>query len=165
MPYKDIAIELIILLSLSFFIAFSVNFFSPRGIALFGEWDTLQGVITAKSKDDIVVHELEIEDVRKAKEIYDSGKALFVDARVQELYEDGHIKRAVSLPINKLDLLIDKFINEYPISTWIVTYCSGRECQDSHKLAQYLFERGYINISVLADGYPDWEGAGYPIER
>jgi len=28
-----------------------------------------------------------------------------------------------------------------------------RECNDSRKLAQYLFEMGYTNIKVLIDGY------------
>ena len=165
MPYKDIIIELTILLGLSIFAAFTVNYFSPNGIAIFGEWDTSKGVITAKPKNDVIFHESEIETVHQAKKIYDSGDVLFVDGRETSLFEEGHIKGAVSLPVNQFDTMIEKFIGKYPISTWIVTYCSGRECQDSHKLAQYLLEAGYTNISVFIDGYPGWEGAGYPVER
>ncbi len=152
-------------MGLSVFAAFAVNYFSPKGIAIFGEWDTSKGVITARPKNDFVFHEYEIEDVRQAKKIYDSGNVLFIDGRAKALFDEGHIKGAVSLPVNRFDAMIDKFIREYPISTWIVTYCSGRECQDSHKLAQYLLEAGYTNISVFIDGYPGWEGAGYPVER
>ncbi len=141
-----------------------MNYFSPHGIALFGEWDTSRGVITAKSKEDVVVHEREIEHITAGKKIFDSGNALFVDARTRELYEEGHIKRTVSLPLGQFDLFIDKFMEEYPTEIAIVTYCSGRECDDSHRLAQYLFEMGYTKIKILIDGYSGWEAEGYPIE-
>ena len=165
MPYKDIILELTILLGISVFAAFTVNYFSPNGIALVGEWDTSKGVITAKPKNDFVFREYEIETVRQAKTIYDRGDVLFVDGRTKTQFEEGHIKGAVSLPVNEFDTMIERFIRKYPISKRIVTYCSGRECQDSHKLAQYLIEAGYTNISVFIDGYPGWEGAGYPVER
>ncbi len=164
MHYKNIAKELAILVGIAVIAAFTVNYLSPDGIALFGEWDTSQGVITANSKEDVVVHEREIKDITAGKKIFDSGTALFVDARAQELYEEGHIKGAVSLPVGQFDLFIDKFMEEYPTDTAIVTYCSGRECNDSHRLAQYLFEMGYTRIKVLIDGYPGWEAEGYPIE-
>ena len=164
MLYKDILKELAILLGLAVITAFTVNFFSPKGIALFGDWDISQGVITPKSKDDVVAHELEIQSVLLAKEIYESGKAVFVDARAKEVYEDGRIKGAVSLPINLYDDLIDDFMQKYPFTTLVVTYCSGRECDDSHKLAQDLLEEGYTEVKVFIDGYPGWVEQGYPIE-
>jgi len=164
MPAKAIAKELIVFLGFALCIAFLVNFFSPRGIALFGDWDTSQGVISARSKDDVVVHDLEIEDVARAKQIYDGGNAIFIDARAVDTFEEGHIKGAVSMPINQFDARVERFKEIYPFSTFIVTYCSGRECDDSHKLAQKLFEAGYADISVFIDGYPGWKAAGYPYE-
>jgi rhodanese-related sulfurtransferase len=68
------------------------------------------------------------------------------------------------MPVNEFDARIGKFIEMYPFTEFIVTYCSGRECDDSHKLAQKLFEVGYTNISVFIDGYPGWKTAGYPVE-
>ena len=165
MPCKDIAKELLILLGLSLFIAFTANYFSPAGIALFGQWDTSQGVITAKPKNDPVVHEFEIKDANTAKEIYDTGKAVFVDARSYEAFIDGHIKDAVSIPANQFFEFIDHFKTKYLSTTHIITYCSGRECNDSHELAQYLIGEGYANIKVFIDGYPEWERKGYPVER
>ena len=164
MPHKDIAKELVILLGLSVFVAFTVNLLSPKGISLFGEWDTSKGVITAKSKNDVVLRELEIQDVGQAQKIHADGAAIFIDARDRELYDDGHIEGAISLPVNRFDELIRQFKKEYPSTTWIVTYCSGRECEDSHELAQYLFEEGYTQINVFIDGYPAWLEEGYPIE-
>lgn len=162
--YKNIAQELVLILTLSMMLAFTVNFFSPKGIALVGEWDTSQGVITAKSKADVVVRELEIKDVLKAKEIFDAGKAVFVDARAYELYKEGRIKGALSMSLNQFDERIEGFLRRYPLSTFIVTYCSGRECEDSHLLAQYLIEEGYTHVRVFIDGFYCWEKEGYPVE-
>ena len=154
MPYKDIAKELIILLIFAVVAAFAVNFFSPKGIAFIGEWDTGLGVITAKAKDKVVDHELEIQDIRVAKEIFDNKHGVFVDARAYENFIDGHIKGAVSLPLNQFEDRIAQFKRDYPFTTYIVTYCSGRECDDSHELAQFLFEEGFPLLSLTFFSHP-----------
>lgn len=164
MGYKNTAREIVILLGLAVIAAFTVNYFSPTGISLVGQWDESKGIITANAKDDVVVVDLEIDDVKIAKQIYDIGKAVFVDARSREDYEDSHIKGAVSLPVGQFDESIDAFHDQYSTSSSIVIYCSGRMCDDSHKLAQLLFEQGYTKVSVFIDGYPGWESEGYPIE-
>ncbi|MBW1940667.1 MAG: rhodanese-like domain-containing protein, partial [Deltaproteobacteria bacterium] len=159
--YKNIAEELVLILSVSLMLAFAVNFFSPKGIALVGQWDTSQGVITAKAKADVVVRELEIKDVLKVKEIFAAGKAVFVDARPYERYKEGHIKGSVSMPLNQFDECIEGFLIKYPLSKFIVTYCSGRECEESHALAQYLIEEGYTHVRIFIDGFYCWEKEGY----
>ena len=164
MQSSKTAKEIIILLGISVVAAFTVNFFSPSGIALVGQWDDSKGAITAKAKNDVFVDEFEIDDVKIAKQIYDSGKAIFVDARSTDNYKDGHIKGAVSLPVGRFDEAVEAFKDQYSIESTIVTYCSGRTCNDSHHLAQLLFEHGYVNVSVFIDGYPGWEGEGYPVE-
>ncbi len=164
MGYKNTARGIVILLGSAVIAAFTVNYFSPAGISLVGQWDESKGVITANAKGDAVVVDLEIDDVRIAKQIYDSGKAVFVDARSREDYEDGHIKGAVSLPVGQFDESIDAFHDQYSPASSIVTYCSGRTCEDSHRLAYLLFDEGYTNVTVMIDGYPGWESEGYPIE-
>jgi len=156
--------EIIIILGVSAIAAFGVNYLSPKGIALVGQWDTSQGVVTAREKNDVVMDELEIEDVADAKTLYDSDHVLFVDARSRENFEHGHIKGAFSLPVGEFDELIDTFFDRYALDTPIVTYCSGRTCEDSHRLAQLLISGGYLNTRVMIDGFPGWEAAGYPIE-
>ena len=101
MRYKDMAKGLAILLGLAVIAAFTANFLSPKGIALVGQWDESQGVVTARAKDDVVDYDLEIDDINIAKQIYGSGEAVFVDARSREDYEEGHIKGAVSLPVGQ----------------------------------------------------------------
>ena len=153
-----------ILFGVAVIIAFAVNYFSPGGIALVGQWDVIQGVITAKEKNDIVITDLEIGDVTLARKLYDSGKFVFVDARSRDDYLEGHIKGAVSLPVGEFDEKIDVFLEEYSSEKAIVTYCSGRTCEDSHRLTQLLLAFGYTEINVFIDGFPGWEAEGYPIE-
>lgn len=156
--------EVCILILISSFIALTVNSISPNGIALFGQWDTSKGVISANEKNNMVDYQIEIDNITDAKKIYDSKKAIFVDARAYEEFQEGHIKGAASLPINSFDEIIERFLGKYPLSAYLITYCSGRECEDSHNLAQLLSEAGYGNISVFIDGYPLWVEHGYPVE-
>ena len=82
--------EIAILLGLSIVAALAVNYFSPSGIALVGQWDTEQGVVTAKEKNGIVIEGIEIGTVDLARKMYDSGDYIFVDARSTEDYDEGH---------------------------------------------------------------------------
>lgn len=164
MDYKKLAQEIVLLLGMAVALALIVNYFSPAGIALVGQWDTSQGVITAKAKNDVIIDKLEIEDVKIAKQIHESGKVVFVDARSHDNYEDGHIPGAVSLPVGQFDELFDAFMDQYSLDQPIVTYCSGRTCADSHNLAQLLTDFGFSNVKVFIDGFPGWEAEAYPIE-
>ncbi len=141
-----------------------VNHFSPAGIALTGSWDIKKGVISANEKNDVVVHEREIRNVDSVKKIYDQGNTLFLDARTSEQHGEGHIHGSISLPVRQFDELIETIFIKYPPSTPMITYCTGRECRDSHELAQLLYDAGYENVKVFSDGYPAWKEKGYPIE-
>jgi rhodanese-related sulfurtransferase len=164
MVYRKTAKEIIILLVVSAAMAILVNFFSPRGIALVGQWDTSRGVITAKPTGAAEGKPEEIDTVARAKEISDKGDVLFVDARSQDNYEDGHIPQAISLPVGQFDERIESLLDRYSSDQPIVTYCSGRTCEDSHDLAQFLSDAGFTNVRIFIDGFPGWEAEGYPIE-
>jgi len=151
-------------MGLSIVAAFAVNSFSPAGIALVGQWDTAQGVVTANAKNDIVIDDIEIGIVDQARKLYDSGEYIFVDARSRDDYEEGHIKGAVSLPVGQFEEKIAAFEERHPPQASIITYCSGRTCLDSHHLAEFLLEFGYDNVTVFIDGFPGWEAEGHPIE-
>jgi rhodanese-related sulfurtransferase len=156
--------ELGILLGISIIAAFSVNYFSPAGIALVGQWDTEKGVITANEKNKIDLIDFEIGDIALAKELWDSNNYVFIDARPRDDYDEGHIQGAVSLPLGQFDEKIEAFMDQYPPETAIISYCSGRTCEDSHRLAELLLAVGYSQINVFIDGFPGWEAQGYPVE-
>jgi rhodanese-related sulfurtransferase len=156
--------EIFILLSISVGLAMIVNLLSPSGIPWVGQWDTSQGVITASPSGTEEEKPEEINSVARAMEIFDNGNVLFVDARSSDNYEDGHIPGAISLPVGQFDEQIESLLNRYSSDQPIVTYCSGRTCEDSHDLAQFLSDAGFTNVRIFIDGFPGWEAEGYPIE-
>ena len=156
--------EISIIFGISVLVAFAVNYISPAGIALVGQWDTSTGVVTARVRNEPVISDLEIQTVGRARKLFDTGEFIFVDARSVEDYQAGHIKGAVSLPVGQVEEKLSGFLESYPPETSIITYCSGRTCRDSHNLAEILMEMGYENINVFIDGFPGWETEGHPVE-
>ena len=156
--------EIVILVGVAVGLAFGVNTLSPRGIALVGQWDTATGAISARVPVEDEYRVAEIDWLPDAKKIFDSGEALFVDARTKADYESGHIPGAVSLPVDQFDHRIESFLNRTPHDQPIIIYCSGRTCEDSHNLALLLTDSGFSDVRVLIDGFPGWEAEGYPIE-
>jgi rhodanese-related sulfurtransferase len=164
MIYRKTIKELIILVGVSVILALAVNHLSPRGIALVGQWETAKGVMTADAMDDDKYRIAEIDRVTDAAKIFYDDDTLFVDARSTEDYESGHIPGAVSLPVGQFDERIEVFMKQVPLDQPIVTYCSGRTCEDSHQLARLLMEAGFSEVRIFIDGFPGWQAEGYPID-
>jgi rhodanese-related sulfurtransferase len=164
MVFRKTIKEIIVLLGASVVLALTVNFISPKGIALVGQWDPAKGNVTVNTKGTSDYAFSEIHQVEVAKKIFDNGRVLFVDARSKQSYAEGHIPGAVSLPVDQFDGQIESFLNHYLPDQPIVTYCSGRTCEDSQNLAQMLAAIGYSDISIFIDGFPAWETEGYPVE-
>lgn len=162
---RNIVKEAAVIVGLSLITAFIINFISPRGIALVGQWDPSKGVVSARAKNSVVVAEREIHDITEAKAIFDGGTSLFVDARSHEEYLAGHVQGAVSFPVSSYEASIAAFIEKNSLSTPLIVYCSGRECDDSHILAALLLEEGYQSVRVMVDGYPLWLSKGFPVEK
>ncbi len=152
-----------VLLGTALVLAAAVNTVSPRGIPWQGQWDEAQGVVAADQAALAPTLDFEIPDAAAAHQLHAGGQVLFVDSRAADDYRAGHIPGALSLPLGEFDHRIDAFRSQYAPDQPIVTYCSGRSCQDSHILAQRLFEAGYDNIAVFIDGYPGWAAEGYPV--
>lgn len=162
MPFKETGRGLAWIVGSALLIAFGVNSFHPRGIALVGQWNPAHGVVTAKSKTDVVDQHIEIDSVQDAKKIFDAG-AVFVDARPISVFAEGHVQGAYCIPAYEAEAHLMDFLETVAPDTPVVTYCSGRSCEDSHLLAALMKDLGYRNVRVFIDGYSAWQAAGYPI--
>ena len=136
------------------------NQLNPEGIPYIGNWDSSKGATTAGRLDMELTEEITLKDAIK---IYETGLAVFADARSPLEYQEGHIKGAVSLPIYDHDDIIEEFIMSMPVDTPVVTYCSGPECDDSHNLAHRLRAAGFTRVTVFYEGEPAWKDAGMPM--
>jgi rhodanese-related sulfurtransferase len=93
-----------------------------------------------------------------------AGAVLFLDARNVDLYRQGHLPGALSLPLEDVDSRLESFRREVPIDRALVAYCSGYGCEDSFRLAQRLMAAGYADVRVFEGGVPEWQDAGLPVE-
>ena len=156
--------KVLLLLLVAATAALVTNHFSPVGIELIGQWDQSKNGIDADTGDGFPGRQPDIDNIGMAKLIYDSGNAIFVDARSMDFYRQGHIKGAISLPVEDFDRLIDSFFNLNPIDKHIITYCSQRLCEENRRLAHRLLEFGYKSVSIMTDGFPVWKENKFPVE-
>jgi rhodanese-related sulfurtransferase len=84
-----------------------------------------------------------------------------IDARSAEEYQEVHIKKALSIPLTKLEK--DATLLPSSKDARMVFYCNGIKCGKSGKSAKIALENGYRDVSVYADGMPVWEEKGYSI--
>ena len=89
------------------------------------------------------------------------GEVLWIDARIREQYEKGHIPGALLLNEQELDALLTQHIevlqdNKKPV----VIYCDGKACHASRKMREYLVEHMALpDVWVLTGGWPAWQAA------
>lgn len=92
-----------------------------------------------------------------------SQRSILIDARITELYAEGHLPNAVSLPLSDMEQQLAAFVEQYPERSLII-YCSGYGCSDSFDLALLLLENGYHDVMVYEGGFPEWRDSGLPVE-
>lgn len=102
----------------------------------------------------------------QARKLFEQG-ALFVDARRTDDYEAGHVRGALSIPIweTGVDEKIAQVIFEAQgdLQAPIVVYCGGGDCEDSHSVAQKLFDASHGYVLVYKDGFPNWKSRGWDV--
>lgn len=91
-----------------------------------------------------------------------AGGALAIDARPTELYAEGHLPGALSLPLAEAqgaDLAA-----RVPPDRVLVVYCNGYGCSDSFDLALLLLRAGRREVRVFEGGVPAWRDADLPLD-
>lgn len=100
-----------------------------------------------------------------AYNLFLSNEAVFIDAREEVEYDEGHIKGAIDLPFESWD---DYWPGVEPVlnpDTQIVVYCEGLDCELSLFAARELKSRGYKNAYTFFGGWQKWVEAGLPVEK
>jgi rhodanese-related sulfurtransferase len=100
-----------------------------------------------------------------AKRLFDGRQAVFLDARKPEDYAAGHIPGAVNLYPEEFDAVAPRVLPRLDPAREYVLYCTGSECDLSHELAAKLSQQGFGDLKVFFGGWPEWQKAGYPVER
>ncbi len=85
------------------------------------------------------------------------GKEVFIyDLRTKELYDDGHIRTAVSMPEKEL---VGR-LGEIPREKEVVLYCQNFSCEEAGETVMILDAAKYKNFRVLFGGVEEWVNQG-----
>ncbi len=131
----------------------------PLGLGAPGTEDTALPVIPDLDR----VLQIQLPAVKK---FFDARAALFVDARETDEFAAGHIPGALSLPYGDAISDPSRLDQVDARGRPIIIYCGGGTCEASLNLGSALISQaGKRKVLVFMGGWPDWEGAGYPVER
>ena len=104
--------------------------------------------------------------IQELKDMMDKGTpVIIIDVQPANIYAEGHIKGAISLPASKPIKLEDVW--DFPYDQLIVTYCDcGPGETDSAEAAAQLIKFGFDNVKVLADpSIKGWKAGNHPLEK
>jgi rhodanese-related sulfurtransferase len=101
--------------------------------------------------------------LEQAREAYLAKSALFLDARSEQEYSEGHIPGALDLSIATREKKLPQLRRSIVPGARIIAYCNGGTCQTAEALASWLAERGWYNVSVMKAGTSEWKQAGYEL--
>lgn len=98
---------------------------------------------------------------------YRDGQVVFVDARSEDEYRDGHIPGAWQLNPYHPERELGDVMTPCQAAAKVVVYCTGGECEDADSTAIVLRDAGVTasNLFVYGGGYDEWTAEHHPIER
>ena len=148
---------LIISLTLSVF----VNLFRPKPILYIAKNLEIIKDIDQINKD-VSNPMIRTIDIEIAKTLFENN-TLFVDARAEEYFENGHIPNAICN--DDINLLIEEIDSRIQVDEGFIVYCSDDDCGSSEELAYKLQEQGFMSIYVFKGGWKQWTNNNLPVSR
>jgi rhodanese-related sulfurtransferase len=84
-------------------------------------------------------------------------KAIWVDARPDKEFEQGHVPEAVLLNEDRWNELLPSFLAGWTPDKKVVVYCSTRSCNLSRDVARRLRNEAQLkDVFVLEGGWEEW---------
>ena len=144
---------------ISLFISISVNLIRSDSLPYFAkELEKINNINQIKEKiSNSTIREI---DVNFAKQLFQSNM-LFIDARAEQYYEEGHIPKAICN--DDIDKLINEIEKQISFDDGFVIYCSDDDCGSSEELANSLQEEGFMNIFLFKGGWKQWVENNLPV--
>jgi len=97
---------------------------------------------------------------------YQQGLVVFVDARNDQHYQEGHIPGARQFDHYRAENYFATVLPACLPAQQVVVYCTGGNCEDSEFAAAILRDAGVpaANLFVYAGGITEWTTNGLPVE-
>lgn len=171
--------EAVSLVALAAAVGFIFNAFSPDGIPLlrnnpekvsvpdselFGDpgLPATDPALSGDTPGSAAPETLRIISLDQLKRVIDQKKAMLIDARTPEEYDEGHIAGAVNFYAMEVGNYFDRIV-EIPRDSLVVMYCSNPHCHFARTLAGFFLDFGFTNILLYDDGWDGWTDAGMPV--
>jgi len=86
---------------------------------------------------------------------------VLLDVRSPELYAEGHLPSAVSLPHGRI---VERNLEQWPAGQRFVVYCAGPHCNGADKAALRLARLGRP-VQKMIGGVTGWLDEGFDLVR
>ena len=188
---KGVLLEAVFVVAVGAVFAFAANRVSPRGLTLtrnyFPEGTGLipratlphnaagtnarpvdpEQLLAAELKEK----GLQLADASQAVQLFHDPRfkqniVVFVDARDEQHYREGHIPGAYEFDPYRPEKYFDAVLPVCKAAKQIVVYCNGGDCDDSETAALLLRDVGIPgqNLMVYGGGIIEWTTNGLPVE-
>ena len=82
---------------------------------------------------------------------------MWVDARPENEFQEGHIPNAISLDEDHWNELLPQFLAQWSPEKKVVVYCSTKSCNLAGDAARRLRDEAQLkNVFVLEGGWEEW---------
>lgn len=152
--------QIYLYITVSIIFSISLNIFRSDSLSFVAE-DLLIVESLEELNNDLNQGIIEI-SLEIAKDLFDKD-ILFIDARAEEYYLEGHITGAICN--DDFDQLINDIDNRIINNDFFVIYCSDDDCGSSEELAYQLFDQGYLNIYLFKGGWKQWTENSLPSSK
>jgi len=122
-----------------------------------------------KTSIKLVKHPYQEIDVDEAIRVFndpqtESGLNVFIDARDDEHFEEGHIPGAVPCFPYEIEKCIDNVMQKVNGVERVIVYCGGGDCEDSIFMCRELIEAGVDEriVYLYAGGWKEWSSKNLP---
>ena len=98
---------------------------------------------------------------------YQSEQVIFIDARDDKHFDEGHIPGAYQLDRFRPEAYLPAVLPACTRAEQVVVYCNGGACEDSLFAAEMLRDNGLVKnekLFVYTGGIADWQAKGRPVE-
>ena len=166
MPLKQLLMkgckESLFIIIIAGFLAFGLNLIRQKPVDLRGHAPIPMVPNTLVENQEVLAGVQEI-TLDEAIDKFRQGTALFVDARSIDDFRKGHIDGALNIPETNFEEYIGPFMAANAPDTILITYCEGKSCLLSQKLAEKLILSGFDKVYHLKDGWGEWKRNDLPI--
>jgi rhodanese-related sulfurtransferase len=85
------------------------------------------------------------------------GEAVVIDARLSNDFDEGHLPRARSIPVNTSVETVRHVLAGVSKDAPIVIYCQSMGCPFARRVASVLAGEHFNNIAIYPGGWMDWQ--------